>query len=140
MGRLSTMIPSSQNESLVLGEIVRTVVQGKLPLSALAEAGIRLDVQDEPSGGRRITVRLRTPINVELRPIDIALGLLEYKDQPGKLREWGTFVLCASEIIDLTQLESWPDGDELLSALWDASFEGRVQDISFQIASALAAE
>jgi hypothetical protein len=140
-GRLSIMIPSSQNESLVLGEIVRAVVQGKLPISALAEAGITLDVQqDEPGGDRRIKVRLRNPLNIELRPVDIALGLLEYKDQPGKLQEWGSFVLCASEIIDLKQLESWPERDELLSALWDASFEGRVQDTSFRVASALAAE
>ena len=133
-------IAESENECRFLGEIVRAIVQGRLPISALAGAGIRLDVQSEPSGGRRIAVWPRTPVNVELRPIDIALGLLEYKDQPGKLREWGTFVLGASEIIDLTQLEPWPGGDELLSALWDASFGGRVQDASVRVASALVAE
>jgi hypothetical protein len=112
------MISSSQNEGLVPGEIVRAVVQGNLPISALAEAGITLDVQqDEPRGDRRIKVRLRDHVNIELRPVDIALGLLEYKDHPGKLQEWGSFVLCASEIIDLSQLESCHEGDELLCAL-----------------------
>jgi hypothetical protein len=135
------MTQSSQHERAVLEEIVRAVVQGKLPISALEDAGVTFEIQqEEPGGDRRINLRLKTPLCVEPRPIDIACGLLAYKDQPEKLREWASFVLSASEIIDLTPLESWPEGDELLSALWDASFEGRIRNASVRIASALADE
>lgn len=135
------MTQSSEEERGILEEIVRAVIQGKLPISALGDAGVVFDIQqDEPGGDRRISLRLKTPLHIEPRPIDIAYGLLVYKDQPDKLREWASFILSASEIIDLTVLESWSEGDELLSALWDASFDGRIQDASARVASALADE
>ncbi len=134
--RLCTMIQSSQDERAVLEEIVRAVIQGKLPISALEDAGVTFEIQqDQPDGDRRIKLHLKTPLCVEPRPIDIAQGLLVYKDRPEKLREWASFVLSASEIIDLTPLEPWPEGDELLSALWDASFEGRIKDASMRVAA-----
>jgi hypothetical protein len=108
-------------------------------MSALGDAGISIDIQEnEAAKERRIKVRLRAPVSVDLQPIDIALGLLEYKSNPGKLQEWATFIMSASEVIDLTFLESWPEGEELLEALWDASFEGRVNDSTVRVASALA--
>src|SRR6266567_4863238 len=125
------MIQSNQHGRATLEEIVRAVIQGKLPISALEDAGVTFEVrQDQPGGDRRMNLRLATPLSVEPRPIDIAEGLLVYKDQPEKLKEWASFILSASEIIDLTSLESWPEGDELLSALWDASFEGHLKDVS----------
>ena len=100
-----------------------------------------MDVQENESGKeRRIKVGLRAPVSVDLQPIDLAFGLLEYKDNPEKLREWATFIMSASEVIDLTFLESWPEGEELLEALWDASFEGRLKDATVRVASALAYE
>jgi hypothetical protein len=135
------MIQSRQHEQPILEEIVRAVIQGKLPLASLEDAGVSFEVQqDQPGGDRRITVRLTTPLCVDPRPIDIAYGLLVYKDQPDKLQEWASFILSASEIIDLTPLESWPEGDELLSALWDASFEGQIREASARVAYALTDE
>jgi hypothetical protein len=133
------MIPSNAADGDVRGEIVRAVVQGKLPILALAEAGVSIDVREnESENEHRVKVGLRTPLSVDLQPVDLALGLLEYKDNPAKLREWATFIMSASEVIDLTFLESWPEGEELLEALWDASFEGRVNDATVRVASALA--
>lgn len=134
------MIQSSEQRA-ILEEIVRAVVQGKLPVSALGEAGVTFEVQeDQPNGDRRIKLQVKTPVHVELRPADIAHGLLTYKNQPDALREWASFILSASEIIDLTSLESWPEGDELLSALWDASFEGQMKSASIRVAAALVDE
>jgi len=124
-----------------MSEIVRAVVQGKLPLSALEEAGVTVEVeQEQSSGNRRTNFRITSPIRVEPRPVDIATGMLAYKSDPEKLREWASFVLSASEILDLEPLNSWPEGDELLSALWDASFEGHFGEGALKVASALAEE
>lgn len=134
------MIQSSQRNG-VREEIVRAVVQGKLPISALAEAGITFEVrQDQPGGDRQIRVRSNAPLSLDLRPIDIAHGLLVYKEQPEALQEWATFLLSDLEITDLTPLESWPEGDELLNALWDASFDGHLKDASIRVATALVDE
>jgi hypothetical protein len=133
------MIQNSGTAERFQSELIRGVVRGQLPMSALADAGISIDVREnEGAKERRIKVGLRTPISVDLQPVDLALGLLEYKDNPGKLQEWATFIMSASEVIDLTFLESWPEGEELLEALWDASFEGRVNDSTVRVASALA--
>jgi hypothetical protein len=79
-------------------------------------------------------------LSVELRPVDVAHGLLTYKDRPEALREWATFLLSDLEVTDLTRLESSPEGDELLNALWDASFEGQVKSTGIIVASALVDE
>lgn len=133
------MIRNSGSTEGFQSELIRGVVRGQLPMSALADAGISIDVrEDETAKERRIKVGLRTPVSVDLQPVDLALGLLEYKDNPEKLQQWATFIMSASEVIDLTFLESWPEGEELLEALWDASFEGRVNDSTVRVASALA--
>lgn len=133
------MIRNSRKSEALPREVIRAVVRGQLPMSALEDAGVSINVQENESGNeRRIKVGLRTPLSVDLQPVDLALGLLEYKDHPAKLREWATFIMSASEIIDLTFLESWPEGEELLEALWDASFDGRVKDATVQVAAVLA--
>ena len=82
---------------------------------------------------------MKTPLRptVVPMPIDIANGLLVYKGSPEQLRQWAGFVLGASEIIDLEPLESWPEGDEILSALRDAraSKAGLRKRPSFRVAS-----
>lgn len=115
------------------------VIRGKLPPSALHEAGIRLTVDSsgDERGERRISVQAGPGIRVSPRPIDIANGLLAYRNRPEELRDWAAFVLAASEIIDLSPLEEWPEGDELLSGLWDASFEGSLKPETERVASAL---
>lgn len=120
-------------------ELVLAVVRGQLPLTALEEVGIRLAIDSEVTGGteRRITLNLKSPMTVAPEPFDIASGLLAYRERPEQLREWAAFVLGASEIIDLASLETWPEGDELLSGLWDASFEGSLKEETARLAVAL---
>jgi hypothetical protein len=119
-------------------EIVRAVIQGRLPISALDAAGITLEIQERRSGGyRRIRVQSKAPLNVELRPVDVAQGLLAYRDQPEALRDWATYLLSDIDNVDLERLVSCPEGDEMLKALWDASFEGRINGDGIRVASAL---
>ena len=127
-------MPTTLTEELVLA-----VIRGQLPLSALESAGIRLEVAPQGEGGneRRVTVNPEAAVTVAPRPVDIAAGLLVYKERPEQLRDWAAFVLGASEIIDLEGLDNWPEGDAILNALWDASFEGKVSQETLRIAVAL---
>jgi hypothetical protein len=121
-------------------ELVLAVVRGQLPLSELEQAGVhfRESSTGNESHERQVTVNVVSPVTVAPRPVDIANGLLTYKEKPDLLREWASFVLGASEIIDLAPLEKWPEGDELLSGLWDASFEGSLTESTTRIATLLA--
>lgn len=114
-------------------------MRGQLPLSALEEIGILLhiDVKETSDCERRIRLNLNSSITVVPNPIDIAHGLLAYKSDPDQLREWATFVLSASEVIDLAPLETWPEGEELLNSLWDASFDGSLKQETVRLAAAL---
>ena len=115
------------------------VIRGTRPMSALAEGGIVFEVrEDQPGGERNISLAKDSPLTVAPEPIDIASGLLAYRHDPERLRAWASFALTASEVVDLRPLELWPEGDELLNALWDASFDGRIRESSLRVASALA--
>lgn len=72
------------------------------------------------------------------KPIDIAMGLLAYRQLLEQLRDWAAFVLGASELVDPGPLDEWPEGDQLLNGLWDASFEGEIKPETFGVATALA--
>lgn len=53
---------------------------------------------------------------------DVAEGLLHYLEgRESDLRRWASVVLAASAVIDLGGLEQHPDGERMISALWDAS-------------------
>ena len=120
-------------------ELVFAVVRGQLPLSALGEAGVHFEIDGmEPGEERRIKLNVKVPFIVAPKPIDIAQGLLAYRQRPDQLRDWAGFVLGASELIDLEPLDEWPKGDQLLNGLWDASFEGEVKPETMQVAEALA--
>lgn len=120
-------------------ELVVAVVRGQLPLSELEQVGVHFAESStgDEAHERRFTVNVVSPFTVAPSPVDIANGLLTYKERPDLLREWASFLLGASEIIDLAPLEKWPEGDELLSGLWDASFEGSLTENTARIAALL---
>lgn len=120
-------------------EIVLAVIRGELPLSALEDAGVRFALESQGSGkaDRQIKVNAAIAIIVKPSPSDIARGLLAYKHEPEQFQTWATFVLGASELIDLEGLDQWPEGDEILSGLWDASFEGYIKPETERVAAAL---
>ena len=123
---------------MILGpvEAVLAVIRGELGLSALDSLGIHLQIE-EVGGERKITVKGSHSIRVSPKPIDLAKGLAVHRGEPKKLRDWASFVLGASEIIDLERVDRWPEGDEILSALWDASFEGTLTEDELRIIEAL---
>ena len=123
----------------IADELVLAVIRGQLPLAALKEVGIHFHQVTGGNSGDERQTRVEVPfaITVSPRPVDIASGLLVYKDRPVQLREWASFVLGASEIIDLEPLERWPEGDELISGLWDASFDGSLKENTARVAALL---
>ena len=70
---------------------------------------------------------------------DLARGLVAHLNDPSALRDRASRVvggtLPGSEDLDL---ENHPDGDLLLNALWDASFEGGISDEAIDVAKQLA--
>jgi hypothetical protein len=53
---------------------------------------------------------------------DLIMGFRRYSQSKLALREWATFLLVASNIISFDALEDDPRADELLNAIWQASF------------------
>jgi hypothetical protein len=121
-----------------LEELVLDIVRGDLPLSTLKEAGVDFRIVGGPGEARQIQITLKAPFTVAPKPVDLAKGLLAYRNRQEQLRDWAAFVLGASELVDLATLDEWPEGDELLSALWDASFEGILKPDAERVAIALA--
>jgi hypothetical protein len=122
-----------------LKELVLAVVRGQLPIAALEAEGINfLQVTSGSSGDERKSL-LDSPSGITVSPAaeDIASGLLAHRDRPVELREWASFLLCAAELIDLELLGKCPQGDALLSGLWDASFDGRLTENSAHVAELL---
>ena len=104
------------------GEIVMAIIRGERALASLDEAGVFFARVRGPSGERRITVKASSSLTVDPDPGDLAAGLLANQEDPKSLSDWATLILAA-DFIDLAAVDSSPGGDDLLNALWDASFE-----------------
>lgn len=120
-------------------DVVRAVIRRELPLSALEAVGIHLQVHSDIDRGdeRRFTIESASHVRIAPMPIDLATGLLASGNDSEEFKDWAAFLLSATEIIDLEPLENWPEGDQLLNGLWDASFEGVLTDDTKQVALAL---
>jgi hypothetical protein len=68
-----------------------------------------------------------------MQPEDVARGLPLHAHDASALQEWASDVLAGSDDLDLDS----PDGDLLLNALWDASFEARITDEALALARRL---
>lgn len=113
--------------------VILSVIRGEMPLSTLASVGI--DLRSE-SGGRQLSSE-EIPVVVVPSVADVASGLLAKGGNPDELRAWALFLLGQLNV-DLSKLESHAQGDLLLNALWDASFEGSVSETAIQTAENLA--
>jgi hypothetical protein len=115
------MINHSEEQFDIEG-IALGVIRGEVPLRALKQLGVEIDSQDE-------SLELRSEkFNVAVTPtvLDVALGLLRYGSSildREDLRKWAFFLLGESGLVDLVGVESDPEGELLISALWDASFD-----------------
>ena len=105
------------NESTVM-----KVLRGELTWSSLNGDGVEI----ERKGDRW----LFPPVVIEpLKPTheDIAAGIGAYLGKPEQLKEWASFLLAASSLVDLEELDNaW--GNELLEVLWDLSFGDPVDE------------
>jgi len=113
-------------------DVVLGVIKGELPLSTLEEIGVHVTFREQSC-----EINTEVPIIVNPSASDVAHGLLTYLSNPDELAQWALFLMGASQIVDFEALESHPQGDALVSALWDASFEGRINEEAIKIAESL---
>src|SRR5437868_4421911 len=131
------MIPSSDNmvkKGSQIKDLTLAIVRGEVPLDALTKIGVDIDSENGfyklKSGNFDITV---TP-----SAYDVGLGILQYSSgNKNDIRKWAFFLLAESGAIDLSVVESHPQGETLISALWDASFEGHIGDETIELARRL---
>jgi hypothetical protein len=115
-----------------VAEVIRAFVRGECGRSALASIGIRVSRYDnicEVDNPGKIMVQV--PIS------DIASGLVRFRNLPKELQEWATLILTSSSFVGLDLLNQHSQGDVLLNALWDASFEGHYPESAFHIAEGI---
>lgn len=112
-------------------ELILQVVRGEKPWTDLARLGITIVFEgsatrvDNPRGMVAVA-----------QPVDIAQGLLEYRDRPDDLRAWARVILAGVPFLDLA-LDDQPVGDILLDALWDATFGRQLADEAIRTAEQL---
>jgi hypothetical protein len=121
-------------EKSQIGALLLAVVRGEMPLDDLTKIGIEINSEDGfyklKSGNLDVTV---TP-----SASDVVMGILRYcSRKKNDVRKWAFFLLAESGVIDFSALESHPQGELLFSALWDASFEGRISSETIELAQRL---
>lgn len=97
-------------------DTVLAVIRGELPLLSLNDAGIHAVVKEHD-----YEEQLEEPVVLTPSVDDVVHGLRAYWNQPNELRQWAQF-LMASEAVDFAKMHDDPRGDNLINALWDASF------------------
>jgi hypothetical protein len=119
-------------------DLILEVVRGERPLADLKAAGVSLRFRKLDRRSREINLKPHYDASLVVSPtaVDLAKGLLSYQGRPKDLKNWGSFVLGA-DFIELEPLESDPDGDVILNAVWDAGFEGRLSHDGAQAARRL---
>lgn len=120
---------SQQPLSLVLD-----VVSGKAPWSELRRVGLSISFMDDGCDCEGAGFVVATPTVP-----DIAAGFVRLSWGSGtELRRWASVMLAASAVIDLGALESHPDGERMLSAIWDASAGVPIDDSTIAVIRRLA--
>ncbi len=112
--------------------ILLEVVRGHKPWPVLQRHGFKVSYYD---GRWEFGVESEPPLQASLS--DISEGLLRLLSKPHELSEWASFVLVASSLVDLEDVEGH---DLLLEALWDASFGEQVKQPALRLANRLKEE
>ena len=95
---------------------LRDIVRGDRPWSELADIGISVK-----SHGDKVVIANPRQLSVSVGAADRAQGILNYKHDPVKIREWAPMILADAISCDL-RLKDDPDEQGLLAAMWDISF------------------
>ncbi len=125
----------SVKESLKIADLIIGIVRGETPVDAVRNIGVELE---QENGFYKLkSGNFETPVTPTAS--DLASGILTYSSGKKRdFRKWAFFVLGESGAIDFSLLESHPQGEQLISALWDASFEGRISGDTLELARQLA--
>jgi hypothetical protein len=115
------------------GTVILAVIKGEMPLSALTDVGIQVHWED---GSYKLVSEIM-PVVITPTASDLASGLLTYRASPAELRLWAFFLLAESGGVDLVEVESHPQGDLLINALWDASYNGKAPENAITVAKNL---
>jgi hypothetical protein len=67
----------------------------------------------------------------------LAKGLLSYLNNPAELRQWAYLLEAGSTFLDL-DVEDHPSGEQMLQALWKASFGESISEDEKKLAEQLA--
>lgn len=114
--------------------VALAVIRGERPLSALSEIGVQVSCQEDGCKlESKVTEVLVTPLAA-----DLAQGLLTYRADSDELKLWAFFILAESGMVDLSEVESHPQGDALIEALWDASSFSYISEDAIKVAESLA--
>lgn len=97
-------------------------IRGEKQWSELPETGIDISFKND-----LLQIKRKTITSLDIHPgiTDIAEGLLTYKTNPEKLKEWSAIIL-GLPFINLEKIEKHTKGDELKEILWDLSFGTKI--------------
>lgn len=95
---------------------LRGIVRGDRPWSDLADIGISVRID-----GDKVEIANPRQLSVSVGAADLAQGILNYKHDPVKIREWASMILADAISCDL-RLKEDPAEQGLLAAMWDISF------------------
>ena len=95
---------------------LRGIVRGDRPWAELADIGISVRID-----GDKIKISNPRQLSVSVGAADLAQGILSYKHDPVKIREWASMILADAISCDL-RLKDDADEQALLGAMWDMSF------------------
>lgn len=102
-------------------DIIMAVIRGEMAISHLAGAGIKANFDQD---SYEITVE--KPLVITPSWWDLMTGLCKLRKDRQALKQWASFILGASQVIDLTNLESCSFTEDILNLLWEASFNGEI--------------
>jgi hypothetical protein len=116
--------------------LILAFVRGGQSWEMLKKAGIYIELSDD-----RYEIDNPWQVTVEASLRDVAQGLLSSWRSPDQLRGWAGIILAGSSFLELSEeFEATPEGDILLSSLWDAAFGDEVGQDAMNIAKDLAGE
>ena len=113
-------------------ETIRQMVRGEIPWTQLKAIGISIDLE-----GNRCKIENPRGIVAKADVHDLAKGLLSYLNNAAELRRWAYLLEAGSTFLDL-DVEDHPSGDQMLQALWKASFGEPISEDDKKLAQQLA--
>ena len=113
-------------------ETIRQMVRGEIPWTQLKAIGISIDLE-----GNRCAIDNPRGIVAKADVHDLAKGLLSYLNNPAELRQWAYLLEAGSTFLDL-DVEGHPSGEQMLQALWKASFGESISEDDKKMAEQLA--